>query len=98
MDSFAHVSSQSLIDLQSNLRKLSEKLNETYETLKNNEADLGQSWLDDKFSEFEDDFKSSRELISELSEKYLYWANNYLPPYIELAIKYGDAKSGLGGR
>ncbi len=96
MDNFAHVSSKSLIDLQSNLIKLSECLNETYETLKSNEASLGEAWLDDKFTEFEEDFKSSRELISELSEKYLHWANNYLPPYIELALKYEAAKAGLG--
>lgn len=96
MESFAHVSSKSLIELQSNLRKLSDRLKETYETLKNNEAELGESWLDDKFAEFEDDFKSSRELISELSEKYLHWANNYLPPYIELAIKYENAQVSLG--
>ncbi len=96
MDNFAHVGSKPLIELQSNLRKLSESLNETYETLKNNEANLGESWLDDKFSEFEEDFKSSRELISELSEKYLHWANNYLPPIIELALKYEAAKTGLG--
>jgi len=95
MDSFAHVSSKSLIELQANLKKLSERLGETYETLKNNEATLGESWLDDKFAEFEDDFRPSRELIFELSEKYLHWANNYLPPYIDLALKYEAAKTGL---
>lgn len=96
MDYFAHVSSRSLIELQSNLRRLSERLNETYETLRNNEVKLGESWMDDKFSEFEEEFKSSRELISELSEKYLHWANYYLPPYIELALKYEAANSVLG--
>lgn len=96
MDSFAHVSSKSLIELQSNLIRLAEELNNTYDTLKSRESDLGEAWMDDKFYEFEEDFRSSRELINELSEKYSYWANQYLPPYIELAIEYENATVGLG--
>lgn len=95
MDNTAHASSSSLINLQSNLKSLSEELNETYELLRQYEANLGETWMDDKFSEFEDNFKSSRELISELSEKYLHWANNYLPPIIEVAKEYEGARSGL---
>lgn len=91
MDNFAHVSSKSLIELQSNLLKLSDELNNTYDTLRSREADLGEAWMDDKFAEFEEDFRSSRELILELSEKYRFWANKYLPPYIELAIEYEKA-------
>lgn len=96
MDNFSHVSPECLIELQDNLRKLSQELNNTYETLRSNEANLGETWMDDKFSEFEDDFKSSRELILELSEKYLHWANVYLPPYIEKAIDYRRAGVTLG--
>jgi len=96
MDSFAHVSSKSLIELKSNLLRLAEELNNTYDTLKSRESDLGEAWMDDKFSEFEEDFRSSRELINELSEKYSYWAKQYLPPIIELAIEYENASVGLG--
>ena len=57
-----YCSSKILIDLQSNLKALSERLNDTYEFLKGNESQLGESWMDDKFSEFDDEFKASREI------------------------------------
>ncbi len=91
-----YCSSKILIDLQSNLLSLSDRLQETYEFLRGNESQLGESWLDDKFSEFEDEFKSSRELIIELSERYKEWANKYLPPYIEIMIEYEKARPSIG--
>lgn len=91
-----YCSSKILIDLQSNLLSLSEKLNDTYEFLKGNESQLGESWMDDKFSEFDEEFKTSRELILELSERYKDWANKYLPPYIDIMIRYEKAQSSLG--
>ena len=91
-----YCSSKILIELQSNLQSLSEKLNDTYEFLKGNESQLGESWMDDKFSEFEEEFKSSRELILELSDRYKEWANKYLPPYIDIMIEYENAQSNLG--
>lgn len=86
--STTYVSSKSLIALQDDLKKLSEELNETYDLLMQNEKQVGEQWQDSKFDEFEEEFSKKRELISELSEKYKGWADNYLPPIIELAKEY----------
>lgn len=91
-----YCSSKILIELQSNLRSLSEKLNDTYEFLKGNETQLGEAWMDDKFSEFDDEFKESREVISEISERYKDWAERALPPYIDIMIRWEKAQATLG--
>lgn len=96
MDSQNYVSSKALIALQDALKKLSKELKDTYELLKENEKKVGETWQDDKFEEFEEEFSRSRELIDELSEKYNGWANNYLPPYIEAAIEYEESLVSLG--
>ncbi|MBO8472626.1 MAG: hypothetical protein IAB81_03240 [Bacteroidetes bacterium] len=86
-----YVSSKSLIQLQTDLISLSERLQEIYDLLKNNETELGEDWLDEKFVEFEEEFKSSREKITEMSERYNYWANKYLPPIIETVQRYENS-------
>lgn len=96
MDSQNYVSSKALIALQDALKKLSEELKDTYELLKENEKKVGETWQDDKFEEFEEEFSRSRELIDELSEKYNGWANKYLPPYIKEAIEYEETLVSLG--
>lgn len=94
--STTYVSSKSLIVLQGDLKKLSEELNETYDLLMQNEKQVGEQWQDSKFDEFEEEFSKKRELISELSEKYKGWADNYLPPYIEKALEYEKMNPTLG--
>lgn len=96
MDSQNYVSSKVLIALQDDLKKLSEELKETYDLLMENERKVGETWQDSKFDEFEEEFSRSRELIDELSEKYMGWANNYLPPYIEKAIEWEEAQTTIG--
>ncbi len=86
-----YASSKSLIQLQTDLLKLSSSLKETYELLKDNESELSDHWMDEKFEEFEKDFKSSRDHIIELSDKYEGWAKQYLPPIIEVVIEYEKA-------
>lgn len=82
--SHAEVSSQALIDLQSDLNKLSGNLKGLYELVVQAMSSLSQEWRDQKFDEFEQEFHSSREMIMELSDKYYEWANQYLPPRIEV--------------
>lgn len=96
MDSQNYVSSKALIALQDDLKKLSEELKDTYDLLKENERKVSETWQDDKFEEFEEEFSRSRELIDELSEKYNGWANKYLPPYIAEAIEYEKLRGSLG--
>lgn len=85
MPSLSHsqASSASLTNLRSNLISLSDNLQELYDLLSDNLSALASEWEDEKFAEFDDEFRSSREKIIELAEKYREWANVYLPPRIE---------------
>jgi uncharacterized protein YukE len=78
------VNSEQLITLQTELKQLSRNLFETYDTLSTGLKNLNEDWKDDKYDEFEQEFKSSKEEIREMAEKYEEWANAYLPPRIEI--------------
>lgn len=72
------VSVGQLIELQSSLVKLSQNLMNTYDDLNSALKILGEDWNDDKFDEFETEFRSSKENIHEIAERYMRWANTYL--------------------
>lgn len=91
----AYVSSKSLINLQTELRGMSEVLKDLYDVLWGNLNALAEEWTDEKMEEFNEEFKSSKETIIELSQKYKEWADSYLPPRIELAIRYEKAAAGI---
>lgn len=85
---------ESLEKLQSELKILSEKLMDCYDLLHSQLSELSEDWQDAKFEEFEEEFKSSKEKIREISERYLEFADKYLPPRIEqILISLG---SGMG--
>ncbi len=90
-----YVSSKALIDLQTELKQLSQNLNDVYDLINQNVSTVHAAWMDEKFDDFHDNFRPCNELILELSEKYDDWANNYLPPRIELALKYEKATTGI---
>lgn len=96
MATVAYVSSRSLIELQSELNALSTALKDLYEALESDIARLSDSWVDQQFENFGNEFRSRQEAIMELSDKYDQWANKYLPPRIELAIKYEQGVPGIG--
>lgn len=91
----SHASSRSLRELQSELIALSNTLRELYETLNSDMARLSDSWVDQQFENFGEEFRSRQELIMSLSEKYDQWANQYLPPRIELAEKHERLSAGI---
>ncbi len=91
-----YVSSRSLIELQRELNALSTALNDLYEGLASDMARVGESWVDQQFENFGNEFRCRQEAIMELSDKYKQWANQYLPPRIELAIKYERSTAGIG--
>lgn len=93
--SHTEVTSQSLIELQGELRSMSAILGELYDVLWGNLNALGEEWTDEKMEEFSDEFKGSRETIIELSEKYKQWADTYLPPRIEEVVCYEKASTGI---
>lgn len=95
--SSAYVSSQLLIDLQNSLVKLSGNLLECYSFIGQNINTVGESWRDEKFDEFVEEFHSSQEKVRQIGERYDEWAKRYLPPRIEYALEYEGANMGLGG-
>lgn len=93
--SHTEVTSQALITLQGELRAMSQSLKELYDVLWGNLDALGEEWTDEKMEDFSEEFKSSRETIIELAEKYKLWADNYLPPRIDEVIRYEKAATGI---
>lgn len=82
------VSVGQLIELQTSLRKLSQNLMDTYDSLNSALKILGEDWEDDKFDEFETEFRSSKEDIHEIAERYLQWATSYLQARIDELEEY----------
>lgn len=91
----AFASSRSLEELQGELIALSTALRDLYETLNSDIARLSDSWVDQQFENFGNEFRSRQEAIVELADKYSQWANRYLPPRIELAKKYEGSAAGI---
>lgn len=92
----AYASSRSLIELQGELNSLSTALRDLYDALESDMARVSESWVDQQFEEFGNEFRSRKEMIMELSDKYNQWANKYLPPRIELAQKYEGSSASIG--
>lgn len=95
MTNGAHASSRSLKELQSELKALSSTLQDLYETLNSDIARVSNSWVDQQFENFGQEFRSRQEAIMQLAEKYNEWAMSYLPPRIELAEKYEGQSAGI---
>lgn len=92
----AYATSRSLIELQSELNALSSALRDLYNALECDMARVSESWVDQQFEEFGNEFRSRKEAIMELADKYNQWANKYLPPRIELAQKYEGSSATIG--
>lgn len=84
VESEANVTLKNLLDLQSDLTSLSQALLECYEVLDSNISALSEKWQDEKFDEFEASFRTRKEQIMFLSEKYNMWATQYMPPRIDV--------------
>lgn len=92
----AYATSRSLIELQSELNALSTALRDLYDALESDMARVSESWVDQQFEEFGNEFRSRKEAIMELADKYNQWANKYLPPRIDLTQKYEGSNAGIG--
>jgi len=85
--STAITSLESLKELQNELISMSENLNDLYDMINTALSTVNVHWSDSKFEEFEEEFRSSKELINELSQKYENWAKNYIQERIDVLIK-----------
>lgn len=85
--STAITSVESLKELQNELISMSENMNDLYDMINTALSTVNVHWSDSKFEEFEEEFRSSKELINELSQKYENWAKNYIQDRIDVLIK-----------
>lgn len=85
--STAITSVESLKELQNELISMSENLNDLYDMINTALSTVNEHWSDSKFEEFEEEFRSSKELINELSKKYENWAKDYIQNRIDVLIK-----------
>lgn len=88
-ESTAITSVESLKELQNELINMSTNLNELYDMINTALSTVNEKWSDSKFEEFEEEFRSSKELIDELSKKYEGWAKDYIQKRIEVLEKVG---------
>lgn len=87
--SAAFTSVESLKELQNELISMSENLNDLYDMINTALSTVNEHWSDSKFEEFDEEFRSSKELIDELSKKYEDWAKNYIQQRIDVLEKVG---------
>ncbi len=87
--STAITSVESLKELQNELISMSENLNDLYDMINTALSTVNEHWSDSKFEEFEEEFRSSKELIDELSKKYAKWAKKYIQQRIDVLEKVG---------
>lgn len=97
MASLTHteVDSEGLYTLQQELSAMSQTLNDLYDTLWGNLNALGEEWTDEKWDEFNEEFKEDREKVIELSEKYKDWAQNYIQKKIDQVEDFGKTNPGI---
>lgn len=94
--SHTEVGSKELLQLQSDLISLSKALQDCYEVLDNNISALNEEWRDAKFDEFEASFRTRKEQIMFLAEKYYDWATKYLQKRIDVVIEIENKKVSKG--
>lgn len=94
-DSAVQVTSSELEVLKDEIISLSKNLKEIYEVVNNGMKLLSEDWKDDKYIEFEQEFKPRMEDINAIGERYHEWATKVLPPKIELLRKGENARMGI---
>lgn len=90
-----YVSSKALIGLQTELKKLSDNLKDLYDSLSQAITTVNEGWQDEKYDDFVNEFRSSKEMVIELSDKYKEWADSWLPPRIKQALLYEGAGTSI---
>ncbi len=83
MADFGDVRLSELQDFQSKILKLSSVLRQYHELVMHTMKMTGQNWRDNKFMEFEREFRKYQDEIHTISEEYKTWALNYLQKEID---------------
>ena len=78
------VTSQDLEVLRDEIIALSKNQGEIYELISDGMKRVGEEWKDEKYVEFETEFRPRMEEILEISERYHEWATKILQPKIDV--------------
>lgn len=99
MGNNAVTSSAALIELKSDLTRLSKTLHVIYDLMNSDMSQVGQAWQDGKYQEFVEGYKPQINKCEEISERYTEWCVRVLDPTIEnvLAVEKTDVSGGFGG-
>ena len=99
MSNNAVTSSAALIELKSDLTRLSKTLHVIYDLMNSDMSQVGQAWQDGKYQEFVEGYKPQINKCEEISERYTEWCVRVLDPTIEnvLAVEKTDVSGGTGG-
>lgn len=89
----AIVSWQDLEILQSEVRRISEKIGDLREVVSQAVTAVGEEWQDDKYDEFVESYDHYKQMMEDISDEYLRYANDVLPPFIEQAKLYESIQS-----
>lgn len=84
---------QELEVLQNEIRKISEKIGDLREVVSQAITVVGEEWQDSKYEEFVDSYEHYKQMMEDISNEYLHYANDALPPFIEQAKLYESIQS-----
>lgn len=90
MAEFGDVRLNDLQNFQSRILKLSKVLDRYHELMVRTMKLTGQNWRDNKYVEFEREFRRYQDEIKNISEEYKTWALNYLQKEIDNIIDFGN--------
>ena len=90
MAEFGDVRLKDLQNFQSRILKLSKVLDRYHELVVRTMKLTGQNWRDNKYVEFEREFRRYQDEIKNISEEYKTWALNYLQKEIDNIIDFGN--------
>lgn len=93
----AVTSSAALIELKSDLTRLSNTLHVIFELMSADMSQLGQAWQDSKYEEFVQGYRPQINKCEEISVRYSEWCQRVLDPTIENVIAVETTDVGGGG-
>ena len=82
-DSEVRVTSQDLEVLRDEIIALSKNQGEIYKLISDGMKRVSEEWKDEKYVEFETEFRPRMEEILEISKRYHEWATKILQPKID---------------
>ena len=93
----AQVSSAALIELKSDLTRLSNTLHNIYELMNADMTQVGQAWQDGKYEEFVQNYRPQINKCEEIAQRYTEWCQRVLDPTIDNVIAVETTDVGSGG-